>query len=104
VSAGKNRVCPVTIASSLDSSIRRWLLDPRKILGPYIKKGMTALDVGCCPGFFSFDLAQMVGKSGRIIASDLQEKMLQKLKLNKKIQGTELEERIYTIFHPVIFT
>jgi ubiquinone/menaquinone biosynthesis C-methylase UbiE len=34
----------------------------------------------------------MVGRSGRVIASDLQEGMLQKLK--DKIQGTELEERI----------
>jgi ubiquinone/menaquinone biosynthesis C-methylase UbiE len=34
----------------------------------------------------------MVGRSGRVIASDLQEGMLQKLR--DKIQGTELEERI----------
>jgi ubiquinone/menaquinone biosynthesis C-methylase UbiE len=37
-------------------------------------------------------MAQMVGKSGRVIAADLQEGMLQKLR--DKIQGTELEERI----------
>ena len=36
-------------------------------------------------------MAQLVGKSGRVIASDLQEGMLQKLR--DKIQGTELEER-----------
>lgn len=34
----------------------------------------------------------MVGKSGRVIASDLQAGMLQKLK--DKMQGTDLEERI----------
>ena len=48
--------------------------------------------MGCGPGFFSIDMAQMVGNSGRVIASDLQEGMLQKLR--DKIQGTELEERI----------
>jgi FkbM family methyltransferase len=53
---------------------------------------MTVLDIGCGPGFFSIDMAQMVGRSGRVIASDLQEGMLQKLR--DKIQGTELEERI----------
>lgn len=53
---------------------------------------MTVLDVGCGPGFFSIAMAQMVGKSGRVIASDLQEGMLQKVKA--KINGTELEERI----------
>lgn len=53
---------------------------------------MTVLDIGCGPGFFSVDLARMVGKSGRVIASDVQEGMLQKLR--DKIKGTELEERI----------
>ena len=88
----KNLVCPVAIAGSLDNRIRRWLQDPHKILGPYVKEGMTVLDVGCGPGFFSIELAQMVGKSGRVIASDLQEGMLRKL--SEKIKGTELEERI----------
>lgn len=88
----RNRVCPVTLAGSLDNRIRRWVQDPRKILGPYVKEGMTVLDFGCGPGFFSIDLARMVGKSGRVIAADLQEGMLQKLR--KKIQGTELEGRI----------
>ena len=88
----KNRVCPVALVGGLDNRIRRWLQSPRKILGPHIKEGMTVLDVGCGPGFFSVELAQMVGKSGRVIASDLQEGMLRKLR--EKIQGTELEERI----------
>ena len=88
----KNRICPVILARGLDNRIRRWLQNPRKILGPYIKDGMTVLDVGCGPGFFSIELAQMVGKSGRIIASDLQEGMLRKLR--DKIQGTKLQERI----------
>jgi ubiquinone/menaquinone biosynthesis C-methylase UbiE len=92
MSDGKNRVCPVEIAGSLDNRIRRWLQNPRKILRPYIGEGMTVLDLGCGPGFFSVDIAQMVGKSGRVIAADLQEGMLRKLR--DKIQGTDLEERI----------
>jgi ubiquinone/menaquinone biosynthesis C-methylase UbiE len=86
------RVCPVSLAASLDNRIRRWLQNPRKILDPYIKQGMTVLDIGCGPGFFSVELARMVGKSGRVIAADLQEGMLRKLK--DKIRGTELEESI----------
>jgi ubiquinone/menaquinone biosynthesis C-methylase UbiE len=89
---GKNRVCPVERAGSLDNRFRRLLQNPRKILGPYIEEGMTVLDLGCGPGFFSIEIAQMVGKSGRVIASDLQEGMLQKLR--NKIEGSELEERI----------
>jgi ubiquinone/menaquinone biosynthesis C-methylase UbiE len=92
VSDGIKRVCPVERAGHLDNRIRRWLQNPHKILRPYIKEGITVLDVGCGPGFFSIDMAQMVGKSGQVIASDLQEGMLQKVK--DKIKGTELEERI----------
>lgn len=88
----KNRVCPVARAGALDNRFRRWLQDPWKILSPYIKEGMTVLDFGCGPGFFTIDIAQMVGNSGRVIAADLQEGMLQKLR--GKIHGTELENRI----------
>ena len=88
----RNRVCPVELANSLDSKIRKWLQDPRKILSPYIREGMTVLDIGCGPGFFSIELAKMVGRNGKVISADLQEGMLHKL--SNKIRGTELEERI----------
>ena len=35
----KNRVCPVELAGSLDSKIRKWLQNPQKILSPYIEGG-----------------------------------------------------------------
>jgi ubiquinone/menaquinone biosynthesis C-methylase UbiE len=92
MSNGKDRVCPVEKAGALDNKIRGWLQNPKKILRPYIKEGMTVLDLGCGPGFFSVDMANMVGKSGRVIAADLQEGMLKKLK--DKIKGTELENRV----------
>jgi ubiquinone/menaquinone biosynthesis C-methylase UbiE len=88
----RNRVCPVELANSLDNKIRRWLQNPQKILAPYIQEGMTVLDVGCGPGFFSLEIAKMVGRSGKVISADLQEGMLQKLR--DKIKGTKLEERI----------
>lgn len=89
---GKTRICPVEMAGCLDNRIRRWVQDPQKILARYIAEGMTVLDIDCGPGYFTIDMAQMVDMSGRVIAADLQEGMLQKLR--DKIQGTELEERI----------
>ena len=89
----RKRTCPVELAGGLDNRIRRWLQNPRRILGAYVKEGMTVLDVGCGPGFFSVELAGMVGKTGRVIAADLQEGMLGKLK--EKIRGTEIAERIH---------
>ncbi len=90
--ADNNHTCPVALAGSLESKFRRWFQNPATILRPYVKKGMTVADLGCGPGFFTLDMAQMVGESGRVIAVDLQEGMLQKLK--DKIHGTELEDRI----------
>ena len=85
------RICPVERAGHLDSKIRSWVQNPLKILRPYIHEGMTVLDIGCGPGFFTIDMARLVGASGRVIAADLQEGMLEKLQ--KKIRGTQLEER-----------
>lgn len=85
-----NRVCPVENAGGLDNGIRKFLQNPRKILSPYVKAGMTVLDVGCGPGVFSIEMARMVGTSGRVIAADLQDGMLEIVK--RKIKGTEAEK------------
>jgi ubiquinone/menaquinone biosynthesis C-methylase UbiE len=95
MSDDKNRVCPVELANSLDSKIRRWLQNPQKILSPFIKEGMKVLDIGCGPGFFSVEMAKMVGAHGKVYAVDLQEGMLQKL--HDKIRGTSLEKIIQLI-------
>ena len=88
----RNRVCPVELSGSLDNKLRRWLQNPYKIVAPYVKEGMIVLDVGCGPGFFSIEMAKLVGPGGKVISADLQEGMLREL--GNKIRGTELEERI----------
>ncbi len=85
-------VCPVEMARSLDNIFRIWFQNPRKILAPFIREGMTVLDIGCGPGFFSTEIAEMVGPSGRVIACDLQKEMLEIVA--RKIRGTALEKRI----------
>lgn len=87
-----SKTCPVEIAGGLDNSIRRFLQNPQKLLKPFIHEGMTVLDIGCGPGFFSVEIAKLLGDSGKVIAADLQEGMLEKV--NKKIRGTKLEQRI----------
>jgi ubiquinone/menaquinone biosynthesis C-methylase UbiE len=88
----KNHVCPAELAGGLDNGIRRWLQNPTKILRPYCKPGMTALDLGCGPGFFSVEMARLVGAAGRVIACDLQDGMLRIL--GAKIKGSDLEKII----------
>ncbi|WP_342303620.1 class I SAM-dependent methyltransferase [Methanolobus sp. ZRKC5] len=92
MTSNTTHVCPVAISIILNNRIRRWLQNPRKILGPYIKEGMDVLEVGCGPGFFTIDMAQMLGKSGQVVAVDLQESMLAKLR--EKIEGSETELNI----------
>ncbi len=90
--ADRQSVCPVELANSLDNRIRRWLQNPETIIGPYIEEGMEVLDFGCGPGFFTLEMAQMVGEKGKVYAADLQTGMLEKVK--KKVEGTILKDRI----------
>jgi len=59
------RICPVELAGGLDNSLRRLLQNPQKILKTYIHEGMTFLDLGCGPGFFSIEIAKMLNNSGK---------------------------------------
>ena len=91
----KTRVCPVELAGGLDSKIRRWIQNPQKILAPYVKEGMKVLDVGCGPGYFTIEMAKLVGVNGKVIAADLHKGMLQIVKA--KIKGTLLEKNVSLI-------
>lgn len=76
LSSHNHHVCSWWIAYTFDNPIRRLFHNPRKILGNYIHEGMTVLDVGCGMGYFSIGMARMVGANGKVIAADLQQKML----------------------------
>jgi ubiquinone/menaquinone biosynthesis C-methylase UbiE len=88
----RDKVCGIEHAGALDLNVRKLFHNPQKILNPYINEGMTVLEIGCGPGFFTPDMAKLVGKTGKVVAADLQEGMLEMLK--KKIKGTDLQDRI----------
>ncbi|MBE0646437.1 MAG: methyltransferase domain-containing protein [Bacteroidales bacterium] len=85
-------ICPVELSGSLDNRARRWLQNPSKILAPYINPGVKILDIGCGPGFFTLEMARLTGSGGAVVAADLQQEMLEKVR--QKIIGTELHDRI----------
>jgi ubiquinone/menaquinone biosynthesis C-methylase UbiE len=87
-------VCPVWLGYILASPLRKLSQDPKKILGPYVEKGMTVLDVGCAMGFFSLPMAELVGPDGKVICVDLQEKMIRSL--DKRARKVGLGDRIET--------
>ena len=69
-------VCPWWVGYILISPFRRFLQNPRKILASHVKPGTVALDVGCAMGFFSLEMARLVGLEGRVVCVDLQPKMI----------------------------
>ncbi len=72
-------VCPWWIGYLLLNPLRRLAQNPQKMLAPYIEPGSIALDVGCAMGFFSLDMARMVGAEGKVVCVDLQQKMIDSL-------------------------
>jgi len=86
------RVCPWWIGWLLASPVRRIFNNPVKLLAPYVREGMTVLEPGPGMGFFTLDLARLAGPSGRVVAVDIQPKMLAGLQRRARKAG--LAERI----------
>ena len=87
-------LCPVEAAGSLDSVVRRWFQNPHRILSSYIRGDMTVIDLGCGPGFFTMEMARLLGERGKIIAADIQQGMLDIVK--GKIEEHGYENKIET--------
>jgi len=73
-------VCPRWLCFTFDNVFRRYFQDPAALLLPYVREGDTAIDVGPGIGFFTIPLAERVGDSGRVIAVDIQQSMLDALR------------------------
>jgi len=89
-------VCPWWLGYFLASPIRRAIHNPEKILTPYVNSGMVALDVGSAMGFFTIPLARLTAPGGRVIAVDLQEKMIASLRRRADQAGltSQIETRL----------
>jgi ubiquinone/menaquinone biosynthesis C-methylase UbiE len=90
--AHRHCVCPWWFGYLLLSPIRRLRHDPSPILAPYLREGMTVLEPGPGMGFFTLELARRVGPTGRVIAVDVQPKMIKGLK--RRAATANLAERI----------
>jgi len=72
---GLHLPCPASLGWAIDNVLRRWHVRPilRRL---HIHRGETVLELGCGPGVFTVDAAREVGREGRLIAVDLQPKMI----------------------------
>ncbi len=91
---GRKLVCPWQIVPLMDNALRPLVHNPQKLFRPYVRKGMTVLDVGCGGGFASLGLADLVGEEGLVISADLQSRMLDMVK--KKAARAGFDNRIRT--------
>ena len=84
---GNRKICPWWMGYLLLNPVRRISHKPEKILEPYLKPGMKAVDFGCAMGYYSLVMAGMVGPEGTVYCFDIQEKMLSKLTSRAMKQG-----------------
>lgn len=87
-----HRVCPWWLGYWLASPLRRLAYEPSTIVAPYVRTGMTVLEPGPGMGFFTVELARLVGPSGRVIAVDIQPKMLTGLR--RRLSKAGLAEQV----------
>jgi ubiquinone/menaquinone biosynthesis C-methylase UbiE len=73
-------VCPWWACYLFDNPVRKLFHDPYEMLSPYVEQGFTVIDIGPGMGYFTIPLLKLVGKDGKVIAVDIQEKMLAVLK------------------------
>ncbi len=85
-------VCPWWLGYFHLGVIRRRLQNPGKILSPYVRPGMKILDIGPGMGFFTLEMAKLAGPEGRVVAVDVQPKMIRALE--RRARRAALADRI----------
>jgi ubiquinone/menaquinone biosynthesis C-methylase UbiE len=83
----QHSVCPWWLGYWLICPVRHYWQSPYKLLSPYVHEGMTVLEPGPGMGYFTLELARLVGPSGRVVAVDVQRKMIERLKRRAKKAG-----------------
>jgi ubiquinone/menaquinone biosynthesis C-methylase UbiE len=85
-------VCPVGLAGMFSMRIRRLVHNPGRLLASRVGAGDRVLEIGCGPGFFTPDLARLVGPTGSVVAVDLQQGMLDRLAA--RLAGSDVARRV----------
>ena len=77
-----DRVFKHTHAHKLEDPERLKWLPPSEVLSRlHLTKGVRVADVGAGTGYFSLPIAKAVGETGKVFAVDVQQEMLDKLRL-----------------------
>ena len=85
-------VCPWWLGYFLASGLRRLVQDPAAILRPFVAGGMVVFEPGPGMGFFTLELARLVGRGGKVVAVDVQPRMLSELR--RRAEEAGLADRV----------
>ena len=88
-----HRVCPWWLGYFLASPLRRLVYSPEDILAPHVHEDMTILEPGPGMGFFTIPLARLAGPRGRVVAVDIQPKMI--AALERRVAKAGLADRVH---------
>ncbi|HEX2923184.1 MAG TPA: methyltransferase domain-containing protein [Chloroflexota bacterium] len=70
---------PPIVAVFLNSPLRKAMQPPVEVVERSgIEPGMNVLELGCGPGTFTVDAARRIGDTGRLLAVDIEPKMIEK--------------------------
>lgn len=83
----QHKPCPWWAGYLIASPLRKWWHNPTRVLQPFLREGMTVLEPGPGMGFFTIEIARLVGPSGRVVAVDVQPRMIESLKRRARKAG-----------------
>lgn len=83
----EHKPCPWWVGYLIASPVRKFWHDPDHIIGPYLQPGMRVLEPGPGMGFFTLPMARLVGPTGRVVAVDVEPRMIEGVKRRARKEG-----------------
>ncbi|PKR88959.1 methyltransferase type 11 [Pleomorphomonas diazotrophica] len=84
--------CPWYLGYVLINPLRKLLQHPAKLLTPHVRPGFRVLEPGPGMGYFTLELARLVGPTGKVHVVDIEPRMLSAL--GRRAESKGLEKRI----------
>jgi ubiquinone/menaquinone biosynthesis C-methylase UbiE len=91
---------PEFLANLIDNPIRRKIQPPGEMpLRHKIEAGMTVLEVGPGNGRYTVETARRVGEAGKVVAIDIEPKMIERLNQRAQVEGiSNLEAKTANVY------
>ena len=92
---------PEFLADLIDNPLRRKFQPPKEMpIRHGIETGMTVLEVGPGNGRYTVETARRIGAAGKVIAVDIEPKMIERVSRRAQTEGvTNLEARVADVYN-----